>query len=93
MPVYEYECPQCQTVLEIQQKIADPPIGVCPECGGAVKKLMSMSSFQLKGGGWYADGYTSAQDKAKKDDAPAAPACPAAAAGCSGCPAAAASGK
>ena len=97
MPVYEYECPQCQTVLEIQQKIADPPFAICPECDGPVKKLMSMSSFQLKGGGWYADGYASAsdsasaKDKTKKNDTPAAPPCQTDA-GCSGCPAAA-SGK
>jgi len=92
MPVYEYECPQCQTILEIQQKIADPPLAHCPECDGPVKKLMSMSSFQLKGGGWYADGYASAQNKPKKDTTPAAaPPCQTGAS-CSGCPAAA-SGK
>ena len=59
MPVYEYECPTCQSVIEVQQKIADPPLSSCPECQSPVRKLMSMSSFQLKGGGWYADGYSS----------------------------------
>ena len=96
MPVYEYECTDCQSVIEIQQKISDPPLTSCPECQGAVKKLMSMSSFQLKGGGWYADGYGSAgsngngKDK-KEKSAPAAPPCQTgqAGAGCEGCPAAA----
>jgi putative FmdB family regulatory protein len=93
MPVYEYECNQCRTVLEVQQKIADPPLASCPECAGPVKKLMSMSSFQLKGGGWYADGYGSAKDAdKKKDKAPAAPPCQTGES-CASCPAAAAAGK
>ncbi len=66
MPVYEYECTDCRKVFEIQQKMSDAPLTVCPECEGAVKKLMSMSSFQLKGGGWYADGYASAAGGAGK---------------------------
>jgi len=59
MPIYEYECQQCQEVTEISQGINDAPLAECPECGGPVKKLISMSSFHLKGGGWYADGYSS----------------------------------
>ena len=90
MPVYEYECTDCRKVFEIQQKMADAPLTVCPECEGAVKKLMSMSSFQLKGGGWYADGYASAGGGAGKS-APAAPAPCQSGGGCAGCPAAAAS--
>ncbi|WP_028317690.1 FmdB family zinc ribbon protein [Desulfobulbus elongatus] len=58
MPVYEYECSGCQKVFEVQQRMADEPLSVCPECGGSVRKLISMSSFQLKGGGWYTDGYS-----------------------------------
>ena len=58
MPVYEYECNGCGKILEMQQRIADPPLSACPECGGEVRKLISMSSFQLKGGGWYNDGYS-----------------------------------
>ena len=59
MPVYEYECPACEKVIEVQQRISDDPLSTCPECGGEVKKLVSMSSFHLKGGGWYSDGYSS----------------------------------
>ena len=91
MPVYEYECQECNKVFEVQQKIADKPISDCPECQAPVKKLMSMSSFQLKGGGWYADGYSSTGNGSAKTT----PAKPAEAAkpcqtggACSGCPAA-----
>jgi len=59
MPVYEYECPACEKVFEVQQKISDDPLRECPECGGPVKKLISQSAFHLKGGGWYKDGYSS----------------------------------
>lgn len=67
MPVYEYECPACEKVFEMQQRIADAPVEICPECGGPVKKLISMSSFQLKGGGWYADGYSQTSGGAGKN--------------------------
>jgi len=60
MPIYEYECTSCRTVLEVFQRMTEDSLTTCPECSGPVKKLMSMSSFQLKGGGWYADGYSSA---------------------------------
>ncbi len=86
MPVYEYECSVCEKVIEVQQKIADEPLKRCPQCDGEVKKLMSMSSFQLKGGGWYADGYSSTNGKKKAEKT--APAC-ASGGGCAGCPAAA----
>ncbi len=85
MPVYEYECKSCKKVFEVQQKMSDGPLTNCPECDGPVKKIMSMNSFQLKGGGWYSDGYSSSGGGAK-----AAPAC--GGGGCQGCPAAS-SGK
>ncbi len=68
MPVYEYECKECDKVFEVQQKIADDPLSECPKCHAPVKKLMSMSSFQLKGGGWYADGYSSTANGTKATD-------------------------
>ena len=85
MPVYEYECKECDKVFEVQQRIAEEPLKNCPTCQGEVKKLMSMSSFQLKGGGWYADGYASSSTGNNSDKA--ATTC-GAGAGCSGCPAA-----
>ena len=59
MPIYEYECPACLNVFEIFQRMTEEPLSACPDCSGPVKKLVSVSSFQLKGGGWYADGYSS----------------------------------
>jgi putative FmdB family regulatory protein len=88
MPVYEYECKSCEKVLEVQQKMADAPLTNCPDCNGPITKLMSMSSFQLKGGGWYADGYASKNTSDKKESEKPAPACQTGA-GCKGCPAAA----
>jgi len=89
MPVYEYECRECNKVFEVQQKIADDPLSECPQCQAPVKKLMSMSSFQLKGGGWYADGYSSAANGATKTDSAAKPAAPCQTGGaCAACPAA-----
>ena len=91
MPVYEYECSECRKVFEVQQRISDEPLTQCPECEGDVKKIISMTSFQLKGGGWYADGYASASaGKEKKAVAPAAApaATPCSSGGsCAGCPA------
>lgn len=95
MPVYEYECSQCNKVLEVQQRMTEAPLSSCPECGGEVKKLISMSSFQLKGGGWYADGYGSSSEKkngkSSTVDSPTVPPCKGGESTCTGCPAAAAS--
>lgn len=58
MPIYEYRCPDCDHQFDELQKISDDPISVCPECAAEnVKKLISRSSFSLKGGGWYSDHY------------------------------------
>jgi putative FmdB family regulatory protein len=70
MPVYEYACDKCGHEFEREQKMADPPVKTCPECKGRkVTKLISRSSFVLKGGGWYADGYADAK-KSAKDEGP-----------------------
>jgi len=59
MPVYEYECEKCGHDFEREQRISDPPVKTCPACRSRrVRKLISRSSFVLKGGGWYADGYS-----------------------------------
>ena len=59
MPIYEYECTACHNIIEVFQRMTEEPLCSCPDCSGSLKKLVSMSSFQLKGGGWYADGYSS----------------------------------
>ena len=57
MPIYEYECESCGKVIEKWQKITEAPLTTCEECGGALHKLISMSSFHLKGSGWYVTDY------------------------------------
>jgi len=59
MPIYEYQCSKCNRVTEKLQGFSDPPLKTCPHCRGRVRKLVSNSSFVLKGGGWYRDGYSS----------------------------------
>jgi putative FmdB family regulatory protein len=59
MPIYEYKCRSCKKIFEVFQRITEEPLTSCPDCRGSVKKLVSMSAFHLKGGGWYADGYSS----------------------------------
>jgi putative FmdB family regulatory protein len=56
MPIYEYRCNQCGE-FEIMQKITKPGLKRCPTCQGKVTKLISNTSFQLKGSGWYATDY------------------------------------
>jgi putative FmdB family regulatory protein len=59
MPIYEFVCEACGRLVEKIQKLTDPPPDACPECGGKMAKIMSRNSFQLKGGGWYRDLYSS----------------------------------
>ena len=92
MPVYEYECNGCKKIFEVQQRLADAPLVACPDCGAEVRKLISMSSFQLKGGGWYSDGYSNCSGNAgagaaSSSGADSGSACPAGGSCCQ-CPAA-----
>lgn len=57
MPIYEYECRRCQRRLETMQRLSDPPLTECPECGGELRKLVSAPAFQFKGSGWYVTDY------------------------------------
>ena len=59
MPFYEYECTKCHHQMEVLQKISDPPLKKCEKCRGKVKKLISQSTFHLKGSGWYVTDYAS----------------------------------
>ena len=88
MPVYEYECNECRKTFEVKQRMTDAPLTNCPDCDGAIKKLMSMSSFHLKGGGWYADGYASKGANTSKSSTSACKS-KSASSKCKSCPAAA----
>lgn len=57
MPLFEYVCESCGHRTEVLQRIADPPLETCPECGGPVKKVLSAPAFQFKGSGWYVTDY------------------------------------
>ncbi len=68
MPIYEYECQACGHRFEEWQKMSDDPIKVCPKCKKRkVEKLISHTSFQLKGGGWYSDLYASQKPGASSE--------------------------
>jgi len=72
MPIYEYRCPRCGHELEVMQKVSDPPPERCPKCNqaGPLERLMSRTSFQLKGGGWYADLYGSKKKDSSSSSGP-----------------------
>jgi putative FmdB family regulatory protein len=78
VPIYEYVCEECGRLTEVMQRLGDPSPASCAECGATrLARVVSRTSFQLKGGGWYSDLYASQK---KKPDGPAPGATPAGAA-------------
>lgn len=66
MPIYEYACAACGHEFEEWRKMSDPPVKTCPKCKKKkVERLISRTAFQLKGGGWYADLYSSSKPGAE----------------------------
>ena len=63
MPVYEYACTSCGERTEAKQGFTDPPLEVCPNCGGRLRKLYSPVGIVFKGTGFYST-------DARKDKAP-----------------------
>ncbi len=57
MPIYEYRCLNCGQEFEEWQRFSDPPVDKCHDCGGKAKRLISNSTFVLKGTGWYVTDY------------------------------------
>jgi putative FmdB family regulatory protein len=79
MPIYEYACDRCGT-FEVSQRITEKPLRRCPTCKGKVRKLISSTSFQLKGSGWYVTDYAGknagsqkGKDEAKSESADSKP--------------------
>jgi putative FmdB family regulatory protein len=72
MPIYEYECTKCGHQTEVWQRITDQSATKCARCKGKMRKLISQSSFHLKGTGWYVTDYASKKEtdgkKAKKTE-------------------------
>ena len=57
MPIYEYQCERCGNGFEKWQKFSDPVADKCPTCGEKSRRLISQSTFVLKGTGWYVTDY------------------------------------
>lgn len=67
MPIYEYKCTKCGDQLEVNQRMSDDQLTKCEACGGKLKKLISNTSFVLKGSGWYVTDYPSSERKEAMD--------------------------
>lgn len=54
MPIYGYACKSCDHTFDALQKMTEPRLVDCPECGEAsLQKQLSAPKFRLKGAGWY----------------------------------------
>jgi putative FmdB family regulatory protein len=74
MPIYAYKCGSCGHAKDVLQKISDPALSTCPECGAAAfAKQITAAGFQLKGSGWYATDFRggSTAPASKSEDKPA----------------------
>jgi putative FmdB family regulatory protein len=92
MPIYAYKCASCGFAKDVLQKISDPLLTVCPQCGqSSFAKQLTAAGFQLKGSGWYATDFRGGGSAAKEPPAPCAEGAPDGGAACAGCPAAVAS--
>jgi putative FmdB family regulatory protein len=67
LPLYEYQCKKCHSLMERIQKFSDPPLTVCPHCGGEMEQLISAPAVRFKGSGWYVTDYAkkSSSDSSK----------------------------
>ena len=75
MPIYEYECTKCGKIKEAIQNFSDKPLIKCNHCSGKLHKLISQSTFHLKGTGWYVTDYANKSQRAsapakKKEETP-----------------------
>ena len=74
MPIYEYRCEKCDSHFEVIQKFSDKPLKFCSSCKGRLTKLISQTSFQLKGSGWYVTDYAKSGKTSSKSDENSKPA-------------------
>jgi len=68
MPIYEYECTQCGKIEEAIQKFSDKPLKKCRHCSGKLHRLISQSTFHLKGSGWYVTDYANRSSTSASTD-------------------------
>ncbi len=57
MPLYEYKCTKCGSIIEVIQKVNEKPLTTCNKCGAVLRKLISKAAIQFKGNGWYVTDY------------------------------------
>ncbi len=68
MPIYKFKCTECQHEFTLIRKISDNSEVLCENCSSSLtNKLISKSSFSLKGNGWYKDGYSEKPKEVKKE--------------------------
>ena len=68
MPIYEYRCRECGDETEVIQRIGAAPKRKCAKCSGRLEKLISRTSFHLKGGGWFSEGYNRGSGSESKSE-------------------------
>ncbi|MBU1610967.1 MAG: zinc ribbon domain-containing protein [Proteobacteria bacterium] len=68
MPIYEYECQDCKQIFEEWQSGFEDKVLECPVCGADAKRLISNTSFILKGSGWYVTDYAGKNPSGQKQD-------------------------
>ena len=69
MPLYSYHCVKCNENYENIRSIEQRDIELaCPICNDKCERIIDLSFFQLKGGGWYKDGYGSKKPKPKEEE-------------------------
>ncbi len=71
MPIYEYQCRNCEHSLEKLQRMSDEPLTDCPECEQpTLNKLISSAAFKLKGTGWYETDFKDKKAETKQPSSP-----------------------
>lgn len=69
MPLYEYKCEKCGNLFEVMQKFSDEPVKTHENCGGSVRRLLSVPALQFKGSGWYVNDYAKSGSTKSGSDA------------------------
>src|SRR3954454_23166301 len=69
MPIYVYQCADCDTQIEKRQGFADAPLTTCEQCGGSVRRVLQPVGIIFKGSGFYSTDSRSSSSNGKKDGA------------------------
>ena len=72
MPLYEYDCQDCNRKTEVLQRMKERPLRICPHCGGKLKKAFSAPAIQFKGSGFYITDYARGTNAGKSGESPKA---------------------